>query len=83
MGSSALSLTPRRRLAGAITLEFDEVYLLATYVPNSGDRFKKLDRRKDWNVDFEPHIRSLDKVKPVIWTGPSRRSLLTSTIFTQ
>ncbi|GAA5843412.1 hypothetical protein JCM9279_002094 [Rhodotorula babjevae] len=55
--------------ARAITLEFDEVYLLATYVPNSGDQFKKLDRRQDWLADFEPHIRSLDKLKPVIWTG--------------
>lgn len=26
--------------AGAVTLEFEELYLLATYVPNSGDKFK-------------------------------------------
>ncbi|BGP42603.1 hypothetical protein JCM10449v2_006615 [Rhodotorula kratochvilovae] len=55
--------------ARAITLEFDECYLLATYVPNSGAEFRALDRRKKWNADFEPYIRSLDARKPVIWCG--------------
>ncbi|GAA5995947.1 uncharacterized protein JCM10292_004848 [Rhodotorula paludigena] len=55
--------------ARAITLEFKECYLLATYVPNSGAEFKSLDRRKDWAADFEPHIRALDAKKPVIWCG--------------
>ncbi|GAA5864412.1 hypothetical protein JCM8547_005812 [Rhodosporidiobolus lusitaniae] len=53
----------------ALTLEFRHCYLLATYVPNSGENFKKLERRKDWTDDFEPYIRSLDAKKPVIWTG--------------
>ncbi|GAA5922847.1 hypothetical protein JCM1841_003760 [Sporobolomyces salmonicolor] len=48
----------------AITLEFKEIFLLATYVPNSGANFQSLDRRKKWNADFEPHIRALDAKKP-------------------
>ncbi|GAA5837299.1 hypothetical protein JCM11251_004958 [Rhodosporidiobolus azoricus] len=55
--------------ARALTLEFKECFLLATYVPNSGAGFAKLERRKDWAADFEPYIRSLDARKPVIWTG--------------
>ncbi|GAA5892248.1 hypothetical protein JCM6882_003621 [Rhodosporidiobolus microsporus] len=55
--------------ARAITLEFKECFLVATYVPNSGAEFKRLDRRKNWAADFEPHIRALDAKKPVIWTG--------------
>ncbi|GAA5869096.1 hypothetical protein JCM1840_000467 [Sporobolomyces johnsonii] len=53
----------------AITLEFKQLFILATYVPNSGTNFKSLDRRKKWNADFEQHIRVLDGTKPVIWTG--------------
>ncbi|GAA6018926.1 hypothetical protein JCM10207_009203 [Rhodosporidiobolus poonsookiae] len=55
--------------ARALTLEFKNCFLLATYVPNSGAEFKRLDRRKDWAADFEPYIRGLDATKPVIWTG--------------
>ncbi|TNY19653.1 Endonuclease/exonuclease/phosphatase [Rhodotorula diobovata] len=60
---------PEDGRARAVTLEFEELYLLATYVPNSGDKFKDLDRRKAWIADFDPFIRSLDAKKPVIWTG--------------
>lgn len=67
-----------------ITLEFDTCYLVATYVPNAGEKLKvrltysmaswtntiqALDAKKEWNVHFEKYIRDLDRVKPVIWTG--------------
>ncbi|BGP19150.1 hypothetical protein JCM10213v2_007237 [Rhodosporidiobolus nylandii] len=55
--------------ARAITVEFKEFYLLATYVPNSGANFTNLDRRKDWAADFEAYIRALDDKKPVVWCG--------------
>lgn len=61
---------------GAITLEFKECFLLATYVVNAGAEFKSLDKRKDWAADFEPYIRSLDAKKPVIWTGVCCLALL-------
>ncbi|BGP34527.1 hypothetical protein JCM10296v2_006349 [Rhodotorula toruloides] len=60
---------PEDARARAITLEFKECFLLATYVVNAGAEFKSLDKRKDWAADFEPYIRSLDAKKPVIWTG--------------
>lgn len=55
--------------ARALTLEFASCFLVAAYVPNSGAEFKRLGRRQDWAADFEPHLRALDRRKPVIWTG--------------
>ncbi|KAK4050658.1 hypothetical protein OIV83_003384 [Microbotryomycetes sp. JL201] len=53
----------------AITVEYKTVFVLGTYVPNSGANGSKLDRRRAWAKDFERHIRQLDPKKPVIWTG--------------
>ncbi|GAA5914687.1 uncharacterized protein JCM6883_001040 [Sporobolomyces salmoneus] len=55
--------------ARMITLEFKECFFIATYVPNSGDRFKSIDRRRRWNADFEKWIRSLDEKKAIVWSG--------------
>ncbi|KAJ3725808.1 Endonuclease/exonuclease/phosphatase [Lentinula raphanica] len=52
-----------------ITLEFENHYVIGTYVPNAGTELKNLDDKKEWNVHFTKYIRDLDKIKPVIWTG--------------
>ncbi|GAA5932495.1 uncharacterized protein JCM15063_001243 [Sporobolomyces koalae] len=52
-----------------ITLEYKTCFFICTYVPNSGENFKSLDRRKRWNADFEKWIRHLDDRKAVIWAG--------------
>ncbi|KDQ60961.1 hypothetical protein JAAARDRAFT_31958 [Jaapia argillacea MUCL 33604] len=52
-----------------ITLEFDQFYVIGTYVVNAGQNLKTLDAKKEWNTHFESHIRDLDNQKPVIWTG--------------
>ncbi|THH17532.1 hypothetical protein EW146_g3296 [Bondarzewia mesenterica] len=52
-----------------ITLEFENYYLIATYVVNAGEKLKTMDAKKEWNTHFEVHIRDLDKKKPVIWGG--------------
>ncbi|GAA5998932.1 hypothetical protein JCM5350_001589 [Sporobolomyces pararoseus] len=52
-----------------ITLEFKKCFFIATYVPNSGELFKSIGRRRKWNSDFERWIRKLDEKKPVIWSG--------------
>ncbi|KIY67550.1 hypothetical protein CYLTODRAFT_396889 [Cylindrobasidium torrendii FP15055 ss-10] len=52
-----------------ITLEFPTCYLIATYVPNAGEKLKNMESKKTWNTHFEKYIRDLDKKKPVIWTG--------------
>ncbi|VDB82725.1 unnamed protein product [Peniophora sp. CBMAI 1063] len=52
-----------------VTLEFEDYYLIGTYVPNAGEKLKNLDARATWNRHFEGYIRDLDSRKPVIWTG--------------
>ncbi|KAJ3877292.1 Endonuclease/exonuclease/phosphatase [Lentinula edodes] len=52
-----------------ITLEFENHYVIGTYVPNAGTELKNLNEKNEWNLHFTKYIRDLDKVKPVIWTG--------------
>ncbi|KDN51681.1 hypothetical protein RSAG8_00228, partial [Rhizoctonia solani AG-8 WAC10335] len=52
-----------------VTLEFENCWVIGTYVPNAGEGLKSMDRKVAWQVAFEAHLRKLDAVKPVIWTG--------------
>jgi exodeoxyribonuclease-3 len=52
-----------------ITLEFESFYLVNVYVPNAGQELKRLDYRKEWDLQFLGHLRKLDAEKPVILTG--------------
>lgn len=52
-----------------VTLEFDNLYVVGTYVVNAGTDLKTLDAKKEWNVHFTKYIRDLDAKKPVVWTG--------------
>ena len=52
-----------------ITLEFEDYYFVCAYVPNSKDGLLRLDYRMHWEDDLRKHLKSLDKKKPVIYTG--------------
>ncbi|KAH9934711.1 Endonuclease/exonuclease/phosphatase [Fomitopsis serialis] len=52
-----------------LTLEFENCWLVGTYVVNAGTGLKTLDAKKEWNKHFTAYIRSLDRQKPVIWAG--------------
>lgn len=52
-----------------LTLEYSDFFLVCVYVPNSQKELARLDYRQKWNQDFENYIVSLDKIKPVIFTG--------------
>ncbi|KAK4058771.1 hypothetical protein OIO90_000217 [Microbotryomycetes sp. JL221] len=57
-----------------ITLEFENSYVVGTYVPNAGEALKNMDRKVAWNEAFEgkpatKYLRQLDAKKPVIWSG--------------
>ena len=52
-----------------ITLEFDDFYFIACYVPNAGEELKRLDFRMTFEDDLLNYIIKLDKIKPVIYTG--------------
>ncbi|KAJ3556451.1 hypothetical protein NM688_g2019 [Phlebia brevispora] len=52
-----------------VTLEFEDTYVIGTYVVNAGTGLKTLEEKNTWNTHFTTYIRDLDKKKPVIWTG--------------
>ena len=53
----------------AVTLEFEDFYLVNTYVPNSQNELKRLDYRMRWEDDFRAYLKTLEKTKPVVVCG--------------
>ena len=53
----------------AITLEYDNFYLLNVYTPNSQRELARLDYRMAWEDALRGYIKSLDEKKPVIYCG--------------
>ena len=52
-----------------ITLEFQNFYLVAVYVPNSGRKLVRIDyRTKEWDTDFKTYLGTLEN-KNVIVAG--------------
>lgn len=52
-----------------ITLEYENFYYIACYVPNSGDGLKRLDFRMQFEKDLVNYLKILDKNKPIIYAG--------------
>ncbi len=52
-----------------ITLEYEDFYFVCAYVPNSKDGLKRLDFRMEWEEMLKKHLKTLDSMKPVIYTG--------------
>ena len=53
----------------AITLEFEEFYLVNVYTPNSQNELARLDYRMQWEDDLLAHLKELDAKKPVVYCG--------------
>lgn len=53
----------------AITLEYEDFYLLCVYTPNAQRELARLDYRMEWEDDLREYIKSLDTTKPVIYCG--------------
>lgn len=52
-----------------ITAEYEQFYLICTYVPNAGRKLVTLPKRLQWNEEFRNYVKELDKKKPVIICG--------------
>ena len=52
-----------------ITLEYDKFYLVNAYVPNAQEGLKRLDYRMVFEDDMREYLKSLDKIKPIIYCG--------------
>lgn len=53
----------------ALTLEFEEYYLVCVYTPNAQDELKRLPYRMSWEDAFRGYVCALDAKKPVIICG--------------
>jgi exodeoxyribonuclease-3 len=53
----------------AITLEYDDFYLLCVYTPNAQRELARLDYRMEWEDALREYILSLDSKKPVVYCG--------------
>ena len=54
-----------------ITAEFADFFVVATYIPNAGQKLERLKyRTQDWDKDFREYLKSLEnKGKGVVWLG--------------
>ena len=52
-----------------ITLEFDNLYMVTVYTPNSQRELTRLEYRMKWEDDFRNFLNDLRKTKPVVVTG--------------
>ncbi len=53
----------------AITLEYEDFYLLCVYTPNAQRELARLNYRMAWEDALRGYIKSLDAKKPVIYCG--------------
>lgn len=53
----------------AITLEYDDFYLLCVYTPNAQRELARLNYRMSWEDALREYIVALDAKKPVIYCG--------------
>lgn len=53
----------------AITLEYQDFFLVCVYTPNSQKELARLGYRMSWEDDIREYLVSLDKIKPVIYCG--------------
>jgi len=52
-----------------ITMEFDDLYLVTVYTPNSQKELARLSYRMEWEDAFREFVCKLDKKKPVVICG--------------
>ena len=52
-----------------ITLEFNNFYFVACYVPNSGEGLVRLDFRMTFEEGLKTYLKKMDAIKPVIYCG--------------
>ena len=52
-----------------VAVEFDDLYAVSVYVPNSKRDLSRLDERQDWDRAFLSHLKGLEQRKPVVFSG--------------
>lgn len=52
-----------------ITLEFEDFYLINSYVPNVKRSLERMEERMEWEEEVKAYYKKLEKVKPVVVCG--------------
>ncbi len=52
-----------------ITLEYDDLYFVTVYTPNSQNELARLDYRMGWEDAFLAYLKKLEEKKPVVFCG--------------
>ena len=53
----------------AVTLEYEDFFLVCVYTPNAQDGLKRIDYRMAWEDAFRAYLQALDAQKPVVVCG--------------
>lgn len=53
----------------AVTLEFEDFYIVCVYTPNAQDGLKRISYRMEWEDAFRDYLCELDGKKPVVVCG--------------
>jgi exodeoxyribonuclease-3 len=64
-----LGIAEHDREGRVLTAEFDDLFLVNAYVPNSKRDLSRLAYRQRWDTDFLRHLKKLERKKPVIFCG--------------
>lgn len=52
-----------------ITTEFEDMYVVTVYTPNSQRELTRLDYRMEWEAAFFTYLKQLEEKKPVVFCG--------------
>jgi exodeoxyribonuclease-3 len=52
-----------------LTAEFEEFFVVNSYIPNAGQGLKRIDYREQWDKDMLAYLKNLENKKPVIFCG--------------
>lgn len=52
-----------------ITLEFEDIYFVTVYTPNSQSELARLSYRMEWEDAFLAYLKKLEEKKPVVFCG--------------
>lgn len=52
-----------------ITAEFESVFVVTVYTPNSKEKLARIEERLQWEAELRAHLQTLDCTKPVILCG--------------
>ncbi|WP_448915315.1 exodeoxyribonuclease III [Eubacterium ramulus] len=67
--SYGIGMEEHDREGRVITLEYEKFFFVTVYTPNSQSELARLDYRMKWEDDFLAYLKSLEKMKPVIYAG--------------